>query len=48
MSKKGFDILYELLTNQLFILAVAFVLFLLFITLMDPSQGEAVIWEVWI
>jgi len=48
MSRKPFEILHELMTNQFFIFAVAIVLFLLVITLADPSQSEAVIDELWI
>lgn len=47
MPRKIFDVLHELMTNQLFILAVAIVLFLLIITLADPSQSEAVIGGFW-
>ncbi len=42
------EILHTLMTNQLFIFAVAIVLFLLAITLTDPGKGEAVIGDCWI
>jgi hypothetical protein len=42
------EILHTLMTNQLFILAVAIVLFLLVITLADPAKGEAVSGDFWI
>jgi hypothetical protein len=48
MSGKTMDILHTLMTNQLFIFAVAIVLFLLVITLVDPGQSQAVIGEFWI
>lgn len=48
MLRKPMEILHTLMTNQLFIFAVAIVLFLLVITLVDPGKGEAVIAEWWI
>ena len=48
MLKKPLEILHTLMTNQLFIFAVAIVLFLLVITLTDPGKGEAVIIDFWI
>jgi len=48
MPRKFFDVMHELMTNQLFILAVAIVLFLLLITLADPGQSEAVMGDLWI
>ena len=48
MPRKFLDVLHELLTNQLFILAMAILLFLLLITLADPSQSEAVMGGLWI
>ena len=48
MTRKPMEILHTLMTNQLFIFAVAIVLFLLVITLADPGKGEAVIGEFWI
>jgi hypothetical protein len=48
MSGETMDILHTLMTNQLFIFAVAIVLFLLVITLVDPGQSQAVIGEFWI
>jgi hypothetical protein len=48
MLRKPMEILHTLMTNQMFIFAVAIVLFLLVITLADPSKGEAVIGEFWI
>ena len=48
MIRKPMEILHTLMTNQLFIFAVAIVLFLLVITLADPGKGEAVIGEFWI
>jgi len=48
MPRKFIDILHDLMTNQLVILAVAILLFLLVITLIDPVQSEAVIDEIWI
>jgi hypothetical protein len=47
MSNKLIDTLHALMTNHLFILAVAVVLFLLVITLADPGQSQAVIGELW-
>ena len=48
MLRKSMDILHTLMTNQLFIFAAAIVLFLLVITLVDPSKSEAVSGEWWI
>ena len=48
MPRKFIDVLHELMTNHLFILAMAFVLFLLMITLVDPAQSEAVMRDFWI
>ena len=48
MPRKFLDVLHELLTNQLFILAMAIVLFLLLITLADAGQSEAVMGDCWI
>jgi len=42
------NILHALMTNQIFILAVAIVLFMLVITLADPGESQAVIGELWI
>jgi hypothetical protein len=47
MLNKPMEILHTLMTNQLFILAVAMVLFLLVITLSDPGKGEAVSVSLW-
>jgi hypothetical protein len=48
MPSKPMEILHTLMTNQIFIFAAAIVLFLLVITLADPSKSEAVIGEFWI
>jgi hypothetical protein len=48
MLRKPMEMLHTLMTNQLFILAVAIVLFLLVITLADPGKGEAVSGDWWI
>ena len=48
MLSKPMEILYTLMTNQMFIFAVAIVLFLLVITLMGPGKGEAVISDWWV
>ena len=48
MIRKPMEILHTLMTNQLFIFAVAIVLFLLVITLAGPSKGEAVTGGFWI
>jgi hypothetical protein len=48
MQRKPIDILHALMTNQLFIFAVAIILFLLVITLVDPGDSQAVIGELWI
>jgi hypothetical protein len=47
MLSKPMEILHTLMTNQLFIFAVAIVLFLLVITLADPGKGEAVNISLW-
>ena len=47
MHKKPMEILHTLMTNQLFIFAVAILLFLLAITLADPGKGEAVSAGLW-
>ena len=47
MSGKPMEILHTLMTNHLFILAVAIVLFLLVITMVDPGLGEAMIGDFW-
>jgi hypothetical protein len=48
MPRKPLEIMHTLMTNQLFILAAAIVLFLLAITLGDPGKSEAVIQDLWI
>ena len=48
MLRKTMETLHTLMTNQMFIFAVAIVLFLLVITLADPGKGEAVITDWWI
>jgi hypothetical protein len=48
MLSRPMEILHTLMTNQLFIFAVAIVLFLLVITLADPGKGQAVISDWWI
>ena len=48
MLRKPMETLHTLMTNQMFIFAVAIVLFLLVITLADPGKGEAVIGDFWI
>jgi hypothetical protein len=48
MPRKPIEILHELMTSQVFILAVAIVLFLLMITLADPGKSEAVIGQLWV
>jgi len=48
MPSKFMNILHALMTNQIFILAVAIVLFMLVITLADPGESQAVIGELWI
>ena len=48
MLDKTMETLHTLMTNQLFIFAVAIVLFLLVITLVGPGKGEAVISDWWI
>ena len=48
MSSKPMETLHTLMTNQLFIFAVAIVLFFLVITWLDPGKSEAVIVEFWI
>ena len=47
MLKKPMETLHTLMTNQLFIFAVAIVMFLLVITLADPGKGEAEIGGFW-
>lgn len=47
MLGKPMEILHSLMTNQLFILAVAIILFLLVITLADPGKGEAMGTGLW-
>ena len=47
MPRKPIDILHELMTSQIFILAVAIVLFLLVITLADPGKSQATIGQLW-
>jgi hypothetical protein len=48
MPSKPMETLHTLMTNQIFIFAVAIVLFLLVITLVDPNKSQAVIAEWWI
>jgi hypothetical protein len=48
MLSKPMEVLHTLLTNQLFIFAVAIILFLLVITLAGPGKGEAVVGGWWI
>ncbi|MDP2046765.1 MAG: hypothetical protein Q8L00_11205 [Deltaproteobacteria bacterium] len=48
MLDKTMETLHTLMTNQLFIFAVAIVLFFLVITLADPGKGEAVSVGFWI
>jgi hypothetical protein len=48
MLKNPMETLHTLMTNQLIIFAVAIVLFLLVITLVDPGKGQAVISDWWI
>ena len=48
MPKKPMEVLHTLMTNQIFIFAVAIVLFLLAITLSDPGKSGAVISEFWV
>lgn len=48
MSSKPIEILHTLMTNGLFIFAVAVVLFFLAITLGGPGQSEAMIPDFWI
>jgi hypothetical protein len=48
MLSKPMDILHTLMTNQLFIFAAAIVLFLLVITMANPSKSQAVSGEWWI
>lgn len=47
MMSKPMEILHSLMTNQLFICAVAIVLFLLVVTVADPGRGEAVSTRLW-
>jgi hypothetical protein len=48
MLRNPVETLHSLMTNQLFILAVAIVLFFLAITLMDPGTSEAVLFDWWV
>jgi hypothetical protein len=48
MLGKPMEILHTLMTNQFIIFAVAIVLFLLVITLVDPGKGEAVVGGFWV
>ncbi|MFA5109792.1 MAG: hypothetical protein WC443_00145 [Desulfobaccales bacterium] len=48
MPEKYFSFLHGALTNQLVILGAAIVLFLLVITLVDPGESQAVVWDFWI
>ena len=48
MQRKPMEILHTLMTNQWIICVVAILLFLLVITLADPTEGEAVIGDFWI
>jgi hypothetical protein len=48
MSSKPVEILHTLMTNQLFIFAVAILLFFLAITLGGSSKSEAVFVDFWI
>ncbi len=41
------EIIHTLMTNQLFILAAAIVLFLLVITLADPGQSQPFMGQIW-
>ncbi|MGA9756571.1 MAG: hypothetical protein WBV23_15655 [Desulfobaccales bacterium] len=47
MPRKPIEILHELMTSQVFILAVAIMLFLLMITLADPGQSQATVGRLW-
>jgi hypothetical protein len=47
MMSKPMEILHTLMTNQMFICAVAIVLFLLVVTVADPGKGEAVSAHLW-
>jgi len=48
MLSKPMKILHTLMTNQIFIFAVAIVLFVLVITLAGPGKSEAVIGNWWV
>ena len=48
MPQEPMETLHTLMTNQMFIFAVAIVLFLLLITLVDPGESQAVIGKWWI
>jgi len=48
MSGNFIDVLHAVMTNQLIILAVAILLFLLLITLADPGQSQAVMGSFWV
>jgi hypothetical protein len=48
MFREPMETLHTLMTNQLFIFVAAIVLFLLVITLVGPSKGEAVMEKIWI
>jgi hypothetical protein len=47
MSSRSMETLHTLMTNQLFIFAMAIVLFFLVITLVGPGKGEAVSFDFW-
>lgn len=47
MMRKPMEILHTLMTNQLFIFAVAVALFLLAVTLLEPGRGEALNADFW-
>jgi hypothetical protein len=48
MTSKAIETLYTLMTDQLFIFAVAIVLFLLVITLAGPGKSEAMFPALWV
>lgn len=48
MPQEPMETLHTLMTNRMFIFAVAIVLFLLLITLVDPGESQAVIGKWWI
>ena len=48
MPEKVFKFLHDAMTNQIVILGAAIVLFLLVITLVDPGESKAVVWDLWI